>query len=245
MNSPDKARLAEWLLTRVTTRQRASAITGDLLEQHPDADSLIFWLTVTRLFFALGSRILLAPLFAVCSFAIPMVAFRLSADAWHHVPHHFDPWMRVAAILMIASMFLWTVPALALVRFGRRDPVTIITFPLALLLTLSSTFAWLPFAFYSVIAIFTLSILALCLHRTWRRSLLCIVGTAATVAFLSSGLSRLALSIGTIRESYNDLLGFLIWSTSICIEAWVLGRLHTHLLPHPPVPASTNHPQAT
>ncbi|WP_263382521.1 hypothetical protein [Granulicella arctica] len=231
----DKAHIAEWLLARVSTKRRATEIIGDLLEtpQSP----LAFWSSITRIFFALGSRILLAPLFALFSFAIPLVAFRLSANAWHHVPHHFDPWMRVSALLMIASMFLWTVPALALIRFGRRDPVTLIAFPLALLLTLSSTFAWLPLAFYGIAAAFTLGILVLCLHRTWRRSLLCILGTVATFALLTSAATRLALSISTIREHDNDLSSFLIWSVGICIEAWVLNYLHASLLPDPAAPA--------
>jgi hypothetical protein len=77
------ASLAEWIIARFTTKDRAACIIGDLLEAVPEKGKLWFWVSVAGVFFSLTWRHALALAGAFYLFSYPRVsghALMLSAS---------------------------------------------------------------------------------------------------------------------------------------------------------------------
>jgi hypothetical protein len=224
-----KARLAQWLLARVSTKQRASEIIGDILEQH-NRSATAFWFTVMRIVVALSWRWMLGLVAAFFSWLIALALYRFFVASKHHAPLHFEAWMAWSNWLLIASFCLWTLTALTSFRYGIRDSLTRISVALSLILTISACFAWLPFATYFIAGVLTVSLSFLLLHHSLRQACFCILcasGALVLMFFFLAGAMNLIVSN---RSTYHDLAGIPIWVVSICAEAWILARIRHHLL---------------
>src|SRR5580693_1535270 len=98
-----KAHLAEWLLARVSTRQRASEIIGDVLEQ-PNQSATAFWFTVMHIVVVLSWRWTLGLVAAFFSWLIAFAPYRFFVGSKHHAPNHFETWMVWANLFLMASI---------------------------------------------------------------------------------------------------------------------------------------------
>lgn len=109
-------RIAEWLLSRITTPARAAAQTGDLLEIARTRGALWFWCAVLGNVVHGGFRFMLA-------FAGAFAFSQTMALLWAHGSLGNEPdrnSVYTAGTLILAP--LCTVPVFLLLRFGWRDP---------------------------------------------------------------------------------------------------------------------------
>jgi hypothetical protein len=134
-----KTSAPEWFLARVTPRDRAAAILGDLTEMSATRSRLWFWTAYIRTLISLGWRTPVAVLAAVVSVkylrrvglprllhaihlgSIPFNASRLWAERHPHLAHlaHFS-W----DVSLSAELFLWIVFPYVAFRFGVRNRLT-------------------------------------------------------------------------------------------------------------------------
>jgi hypothetical protein len=226
----DKAHLAQWLLSRASTKQRASEIIGDVLEQ-PNRSAVAFWFTVMRIFFVLSWRWMLGLAAAFCSFLITLAPYRFFVGSRHHAPLHFEPWMVWANWLLMTGCCMWTLAALTSFRYGIRDSLTRISVLLSLILTVCACFAWLPDAIYFIMGTLTVSLSFLLLHHSLRRLLFCILAASGALVATFVPLASVMNRIVTNPSPYHDLAVIPIWVVSIGAEAWVLARARHLLLP--------------
>ena len=175
---------AQWLLQRVSTRDRASEMVGDLMEQYRDAP-VRFNLAVAQLFVAHAWRWVAGIVVALFSMVIPVPAFQhiatrrlLLMHRRHEVITHH--WMLWGSAFLFISVCIWSLTAMSLFRYGVRDRLTQISGFLALVMTSAACFAWLPNATYVIPVVALLLILLLILHPNFRRPAIC--GACAVAA---------------------------------------------------------------
>jgi hypothetical protein len=226
-----KAPIAEWLLTHVSTSQRASEVIGDLLEQKPSPTQ--FWLTITRILVALTWRWMLGAFLAGLSFVVVLAPYSLWV-APRRDPAHYEPWMLWAMYLAAAAVCFGTNTGLAISRYGFRDRLTWMSAAIWAALIVCACCAWMPHVPYVVALLLTAGLAALLLSSATRRLVLCVLAptaayaaTAAVFILLSRPTSIPHTSAGAAT---NVIFGIVTCLTSIVIEAIVLARLRPVLL---------------
>jgi hypothetical protein len=164
-----KGCISERLLAFFTTRERAAAIVGDLLELH--SGPLGFWFAVMRTTWALSWRFGLG--------------FLLAAPAEYFCLFYPKPTHGVDRIAVLSGwcFALFAASALfSLVRFAASDAITRLSAALALLAGLDLFFWWVPFMRPTIAAMVVIVALVSCLRRRGRaalRRLLCATVAAA------------------------------------------------------------------
>lgn len=138
---------AEWLLRRVTSRERAAAQVGDLLEEAASRGAGWFWRAVLGAFLRQGWREITAV--GLAAWAAEWLSFRLfllmSLALREDAPHRLDApftWAAFAYTVLLYS--LASVATYACVRFGPRDPLTRVVLCLAVGGCLSGFFWYQP-----------------------------------------------------------------------------------------------------
>jgi hypothetical protein len=228
-----KARIAEWLITHVSTPQRASEVVGDLLEQNPSTTQ--FWLTIIRILAALTWRWTLGAFLASIFSAVVLASYSLWVIPRRDLAPHFEPWIFWAMYLAVASVCFGTTTGLAASRYGLRDRLTCMSAAIWAALIAAACSAWMPHAPYVIALLLTAGLVALLLSSaTWRLVVCVLAPTAAYAAtnavfiLLSRPTSILYTSAGAPA---NVIFGIVTFLTSIVIEAIVLAKVRPVLLP--------------
>lgn len=116
------ALVAEWIIARLTDRNRAVAIIGDLLESVGEEKTFAFWLSVTGIVLSLSWRPIAG---FVAAFFCNYFLLTLSWHVYHpmgrispaHDPSHI-PFFNAFGLLIES---LWIIAPYALVRYGFRE----------------------------------------------------------------------------------------------------------------------------
>lgn len=230
MNTMHKAPIAEWLLTHVSTSQRASEVVGDLLEQK--TSFIQFWLTIARIWVALTWRWTFGAVLAALSGLIVLASYSLFVKPSTHP--HSEPWMLLAMYLPAAALCFGTNTGLALSRYGFRDRLTWMSAAIWVILIACACCAWMPYAPYVVALLLTAGLSALLLSSATRRLVLCVLAPTAAYAATSTVFILLSRPTSIPHTSAgapaNVVFGIATGLTSIVIEAIVLARLRPVLL---------------
>src|ERR1700677_1857867 len=115
------ATVAQWLRAAVSPPERASAVVGDLLEQHTSA--VRFWLTIVRVGVALTWRWILAIGLSAASFFVVLLPYSVIVQPRRDFAHP-QPWMTWAMYLFGAATCIGTSTAVAASLYGMRDRLT-------------------------------------------------------------------------------------------------------------------------
>jgi hypothetical protein len=252
------ATVAQWALARVSTRERASAVVGDLLEQH--TSTVGFWFAAVRVGAALTWRWILAIGLSAASFFVVLLPYSLIVQSrWDLI--HPQPWMRWAMYLAGAASCMGTSTAVAASLYGMRDRLTKMCAVLWMLVTASALTAWLPRASW-VIGVVMVATFAVTLTGTKSRGpLVCALASAAAYALTYIYFGRLLDPLERVvlvhvlhlpaQACCNNVHGFspqvvaratlemafaiATWLTSILSAALVLSHLRRRLLSSPPL----------
>jgi hypothetical protein len=228
-----KAPIAEWLLTHVSTSQRASEVVGDLLEQKT---SLIqFWLTIARILFALTWRWILGAFLAGLSGLIVLAPYSLLVKPrWNLTHPHYEPWMLWAMYLAAAALCFGTNTGLAVSRYGFRDRLTWMSASIWAAFIVCSCCAWMPHAPKVVALLLAGGLATLLLSSATRRLVLCVLAPTAAYAATESVFILASRPTSIPHTSAgapaNVIFGIVTFLTSIVIEGIVLARLRPVLL---------------
>ncbi len=221
-----KSPFAEWLLTRVSSPQRASEIIGDLVEQNTSQTR--FWLTISRILVAFAWRWILGFALAGICASLVVVPYRLAVVPRWNLDRR-ESWVLWAMYLACGAVCLGTNTGLAISRYGFRDRLTWMSAALWLTLTASACAAWMPHAPYGLTLLLTTGTAALLLFGATRALFVCVL--AATAAYAATAAVFILLARSTsiphtpASNAANVIFGIVTCLTSVVIEAMVLARL--------------------
>lgn len=233
------SRSAESLLRRFVPRDRAQAIVGDLLETHPSPTR--FWFAFLRISVAFTWRPAAALLVALLAAVLSSVAlFFATASHWRsgHVP--------IAALMMKyiglsdLSGFLFALAAYALVRYGPRDYIWLLSLLYVCAGSICIYSFWLPHLrpeLYSALAL-----VASASTRNLRHSAAVIVISSS--AYLAANLLISALAKATVQQwrVLWTIPALNLLPVSIITFVPIISGLTAYIWLHRHVPAS--HPTA-
>jgi hypothetical protein len=160
------ASVVEGILRRVTTRDRASAIVGDLVEMKEQKGAAWFWLSAAGVLFSLVWR---WPIAFVASFyagAWSFEAFLMATVGIHaqHIPEDY-PWAQVLWGILLAGSCAIALGVFAGIRYGLRERATQMVLAWATLAAAVIYLWWVPAVLVTCIA----SALALGLYSVCAR----------------------------------------------------------------------------
>jgi hypothetical protein len=250
------APLAQWLLARVSTHERASAVVGDLLESHISA--VRFWLSILRVLFALTWRWALAIGLSAASFFVVLFPYSFLVQPRRDFAHP-QPWMAWGMYLFGAASCIGTSTAIAASLYGMRDRLTRICAAIWALMIASALCAWLPDAPWIIMSLLAATCAAALIAASTRGFMLCALMSAVAYGLTYLGLSRLLERVepailvyvmhlpaapccndvhgfsaqNVARVALEMTLGITTWLTSIFMAAFVLTRLRRILLRQP------------
>jgi hypothetical protein len=240
----DNTHLAEWFLTQVSSKDRATEIIGDHLEQRGTTLSLA--LTVLRITFALQWRWLIAlPVAGVAMMAeispyASMFFAKGFSDGFSGNPPSDVPALPLAAgmastvglFLATIAICLWSTCALALVRYGLRSSIARLGLLLAVLFTLGSCFMWANHALVVIPATLSVVLVLALADPQGRRILACmaVAGSVYWAGFmlLATALSRIILIDGARQLNAISYIGYTL---CVVAEAFALAQSRRWLLP--------------
>lgn len=138
-----KAEFAEMILCRLTDKDRAASIVGDLVEQ--EKNSAWFWRAFVAVAGSLAWRPAIAFLIAFYVGNKTMGAFSMAVYGIHakHVPDAY-PWEPIFFCTTLIGPALWSIAMYALVRHGLRDAATQLVILSTGLITVFQYFWWQP-----------------------------------------------------------------------------------------------------
>jgi len=234
--------IAEWTLAAVSSKERAAEVVGDHLEQHGSIFSL--WLSILRIAFARQWRWLialpaagLAGAPALAPYTTMWVAKEFAkgfADGFAGSPQTQVPnslsqpigmALTIGLVLASVAVCLWSVSALALLRYGLRSPIARLSGVLATLFTLGSCCMGAHHALAFVLPVLAVAVALALVDPQGRRALGCITlgGTAFWGVFLliATVLARIVL-IGGAREA--NAVALTGYTLCLLAEACVLAQ---------------------
>ena len=229
----------EWLLARLTTPDRASAILGDLAEMAATRGRLWFAAAYLRTLFSLTWRIVLALFIADIGREVIFDLFHLyighTPAAWRNATGSWLDLLNSSGPLLACIMStLWFVLPFAVIRYGLRDRFVRLTFAVAVGTTLA--FLCIPWASLACAAATLVLAAAAFTSSIWRKpfEVLAWTGAAGILTIAAADAFRLSFhpqpGIERTLASYAEILTF---QGSLLVAAFVCSRLHCWLLEPP------------
>ena len=192
--------IAEWILRRITTRERAAAIVGDMLESEGTRGLLSFWIAVSGVVVSQLSRPLLALVaaFYIAAWTLQRLAMGLaSLNASHPLPHHqTHTWYASFDGLILIVSMLSALMLYAAIRYGLKDGIAQLSFAWTCLAITALCFWWQPAILAICIAGAALLLSASMRSKPRRRESLVLIASVA----IGTCLKVLALLAGAIWQ---------------------------------------------
>lgn len=212
-------RLAELVIRLFTSRKRAAALMGDLLEARSQRGSVWFWFSIVRVIFSLGWRLFggvgMSYFMGLCWLDI------LEKPSSMYAPHLVPaPWDGVFIAISGIGMILWFVAPYAFLRFGFRDRLAAVSCFFAWAVSLGVYFWWVPeVVVVCLVAVVGGSIWALT-SPEWRRAFVALV--CATAGSLVAALGVMYLEGIWQMRVYPNAAGIKSPVTGLFVGAFVL-----------------------
>jgi len=165
-----KAAIAEWMLRQLTSRERAAAMVGDLVEISAARGGFWFWFSMARLVLALAWRYPLAFFAALYSWTWALRGYEMALIGVSTLHRRPEVWSPFFTIVQALGAVLCGVAAHNAIRFGMRGRMTQIALLLAVICAIFVYGWWIPV----VAAACGLPVLWLLgqivRHKDWRRA---------------------------------------------------------------------------
>ncbi|HEX4031555.1 MAG TPA: hypothetical protein VHX20_14395 [Terracidiphilus sp.] len=212
---------AEWVLGRLTSRERAASIVGDLVEIGATKGNRWLWFSIVRVVLAhLWRRpvAFIAAFYAGNRALSVLMKVSYGIHAQHRPPHQF-------AALVPGVYLLWIAAVYGAIRFGLRDRFAQFVLIAACVLTLALCYWWQPTILIACIAAAVL-ILGFCVrNRQLLRSVIALPLMAAVgyggfllTIFLMMRYWRLVSPVSLGSREFQEHPS-IIWVSQL---AWVL-----------------------
>jgi hypothetical protein len=221
---------AERLLALLSTRQRASAIVGDLLEQNLTGSTFVA--AVLGIAFRSVLRSISHFVSAFACFLCVIALYCLYVVPRWKLPHH-ESWVVWSVCFAGLSLCLATATGLSASRYGIHDRLTRGTAWSWLLVTASACLAWLPHVLFGIVPALVALIIYLLRHASARRLLRGVIAPAAAFS-VTAGVfylfSRLTLMPATAKASTVNLaFVFCAGLAGLFVESAIMERVQQSL----------------
>jgi hypothetical protein len=145
--------VAEWIVCRCISKERAASIAGDLIEIKIKKGDTWFWLSLAGIVVSLVWRRFLAFLAALYAGGWAMSALQMAVFGIHSEhPVQEIPWVPWFSLLLGVGSILWAVLLYGAIRYGLADQTTQLTLALTALVTTVVGFWWQPVVLATCIA---------------------------------------------------------------------------------------------
>jgi hypothetical protein len=192
--------IAEWMLRRVTTKDRAASIIGDLIEVKSQRGALRFWLSIAGVLFAIAWNWPLAFLAAFYGanwafYRLQLSAFGMPFDSPHRASITWEPALN---LLLCLSTVLWMIAMYATTRYGLRDRMAQLALASASITSLIVCYWWQPLVLTACITLSFIGIFLTLRTAAGRRL------TLATMITVAAGFASgsLMLFLGAIYQHW-------------------------------------------
>jgi hypothetical protein len=194
----DNAATAEWILRRLTDKERAASVVGDLVEIGARKGAMWFWLSFSGVALSLVWRRPVAFLAALYA-GMWTMSWLAMAGCSIYSPH-CPPgrWETVLDALVWIGSTLWAAALYTVIRYGVLDRTTQITIVWAGLATAAIYFWWQPFVLGLCIAAALLILSAFVAKRSLRKAAFVVMVSATAW----SALRVLALAPGALYQNW-------------------------------------------
>jgi len=172
--------IAEWLLRRAMTKDRAASIVGDLVELRAQRGAGRFWLSVLGVFLSLTWRRPIAFWATMQGF----VSFNWFGSVIAGPLHHRASFVWIQWLLAIAfpCSALWMIGLYTSIRYGLRDKVAQLSLAYACLITIFIYSWWQPVVLTVVICMSVVVLLISVSHGEGRRAIMATIVAMVTVS---------------------------------------------------------------
>lgn len=196
--------IAEWIISRCTSKERAASIAGDLIEIRSQKGDRWFWLSLAGTVVSLVWRRPFAFVAALYAGTWAYSAFQMAVFGIHaEHPLQELVWMPSFNLLIGIAAILWAVLLYGAIRYGLTDRTTQLTLTLTVLVTAMIYFWWQPVVLAMCIAA-SIVVAAISISVRERRGAIFAL-TAAVGAGV--GTSMLAGFLDLRRLAYAGLIG--------------------------------------
>ena len=178
----------EWIFCRLTTKERAAAMVGDLLETGKEKGKLWFWLSVFGVALSLFWQRPLA--FFVALFATWSVpVFFISRDLIFHLKHDHPGKWQIEFILYFFTVvgILCGLSLYAAIRYGLRERTTQMALVWSAICAVAAYFWWQPFVLEVCMAV-AICIVVASMWTSKRRTESAVILIPAAIIFLCTPL---------------------------------------------------------
>ena len=179
------ASVAEWIVSRFTSKERATSIVGDLVELESQKGAMWFWLSIARVLLSLCWRRVLGLAAVLYMSGWTYAHFQMVLFGIHSRHRPMEVWVEALLMLAFVGILLWIMLVYGAISYGMRDRATQMTLLWAVLIT-SIIFFWLkPTALAACLALGLILAWSSMSNLENRRAML--VLTATTVTGAASG----------------------------------------------------------
>lgn len=235
------AAIAEWILSRFTSNERAASIVGDLVEIGERKGALWFWLALCGVVLSLVWRRPFAFIAAFYAGGWTISLFTMANCSIYSLHCASGLWYRAFGPLIVITSTLWTLFSYTAIRYSVLDRMTQMTFVWAGLFTIAIYFWWQPVVLGLCIAAALLVVVACIFRSSLRRDALVlvmsiVVGAAArffaviVVGFYQEYLGRRLHILWGGREvrEHPSLLWVYLCTVvlSLLVATWVWSRMY-------------------
>jgi hypothetical protein len=169
------ALVAEWIITRLTDRNRAAAIIGDLLESVGEEKTFAFWLSVTGIVLSLSWRPIAGFAAAFfCNYFLLTLSWHVYHPMGGNIPAHDPSHIPLFNAFGLLIESLWIIAPYALVRYGFRERFAQLVVALSVLITALFWSWWKPSVAAAILAIVVTIVISSAGFARWRRPLLAV-----------------------------------------------------------------------
>lgn len=235
-------RMAEWLLSRWTRRQRAAAIVGDLLEIREQKGALWYWLALAGAVLRLAWRPVVATVAGFYAGAYAFSFFQLAIWGVHvrHTPAADYAWTPAFSVLSGCGAIMCLVLVYTAIRYGIHDRLSQLALVLTALSVPLAWWWWKPPVVAACLVCLVAAILLSFLHRELRRAMP-ILGAVLGVGITGGLLTVYAIDrffLLMAETGHREILmhpeiGWGIVSLALITAALMMAtcsRLHARLL---------------
>jgi hypothetical protein len=201
------ASIAEWILCRLTSKERAASMVGDLVEIGTRKGPFWFWLSLAGVALSLTWR--RPPAFFAALYAAnwTLAEFINTADTMYvrHQPQGF--WNHAFGPIIFIASTLWAMLFYAAIRYGASDRTAHVTFVWAGLVTTVIYFWWQPLVLGLCVAAALLVASASTLKSSFRKESLVVLASVA----VGSALRFLAVIPVVLYQNFLGRRLHILW----------------------------------
>lgn len=233
--------IAEWMIALFTSKKRAAAIVGDLLELRPQKGTLWFWLSLTEVTAAHGWRPVLAFIAAFYAGGWTFTGFQMAIFGIYAEHHPGYLWGLLLSVAGGVGTILWITGVYSTIRYGFRDRLTQLSLGLVSVMSVIIFYWWQPVILAACATIGGCLVCVSIMKQDRRKAaliLLSTIGMGFVAFFLSMYFASLyqhfiyAAPVGqNVRQHLSGLwIGFCLYLLIACAIAMTCSFMHHRLL---------------